>query len=129
MPRKPEDTKLPENASPTDLNANNNTRAEEFELNRTTDTDSGEVLENSTGSNSVDGEDSSKEGRDGGPPPPGTDNSTAERIKVKTSGAFLFHDPFSNTTVDNSDDGGNKDGVLRSALVQGALDDGRLVEA
>lgn len=122
-------SKLPEGASPSAMNANTNTSAEEVELNRTVDTETGKVIENATGSNMSDGDDAASAGRTGGPPAPGTDNSTAELINVKTSGSFLFHDPFTNTTVDNSEDGGNKDGVIKSALVQAALDDGRLVEA
>lgn len=121
-------SKLPDNAAPNGVNFNNNTRAEEVELNRTVDTETGEVIENATGSNTKDGDSGDIPGRDLGPSAPGTDNSTAELVKVKTTGDFLFHDPFTATTVDNSEDGGNKDGIVRTALVQNALDDKRLEE-
>lgn len=124
-------SELPENASPTLENANTSTAAEESELNRTVDSGeggTGEIIENATGSDTKDGDDSTTEGRSSGPPAPGTDNSTAETVKVKTSGDFLFHDPFLGVTVDNTDDGGNKDGIVKSAMVAAALDDGRLVE-
>lgn len=107
--------------SPTALNANTNTRAEEVELGQTVDTETGEIIK-------LNSDKAGDDGNTGGPPPPGTDNSTAELVKVKTTGDFLFHDPFSGTTVDNTDDGGNENGVIKSAMVDAALEDGRLTE-
>lgn len=118
---------LPSDASPTRENANTSTSAEEVELNQTVNED-GTIRKNSTGSNTTEGDDSTTGSRSSGPPAPGTDNSTAETIRVKTTGDFLFQDPFLGVTVDNTDDGGNKDGIIKSAMVQTAIDDGRLEE-
>lgn len=93
--------------------------AERQELGHTVDTETGKVIETDS---------LTKEGQRAGGAAPGTDPSTEERIMVRAKERTLFHDPFQGISVDDSDDGGNPDGVVKTAMVASALDDGRLIE-